>query len=132
MPGTAMGFVGSAVGRPGPAGGRQCGGRADADAGPLIRHTCVARASELRWPLHSRCRSSACALAASRRAWQCVSVGLPPHRASVLQGGHYIAYIKCGGGWYQCDDACVMEVDEATARSRDAYMLYYSLRGAAG
>lgn len=50
----------------------------------------------------------------------------------VLQGGHYIAYIKCGAGWYQCDDSCVVEVDEATARSRDAYMLYYSLRGAAG
>ncbi|KAK9841837.1 hypothetical protein WJX81_006458 [Elliptochloris bilobata] len=52
------------------------------------------------------------------------------HRG-VLQGGHYISYIKSGAGWYQCDDACVVEVDEATARSRDAYMLYYSLHGAA-
>jgi len=47
------------------------------------------------------------------------------------QGGHYIAYIRCGPAWYQCDDAAVVEVGEAVARSPDAYMLYYSLCGAA-
>lgn len=51
--------------------------------------------------------------------------------AGCVQGGHYISYVKCGAAWYQCDDACVVEVDEATAHSRDAYMLYYAHTGAA-
>ena len=42
-----------------------------------------------------------------------------------LQGGHYTAYIKCGSSWYECDDSWVVEVNEATACSSQAYMLYY-------
>lgn len=44
---------------------------------------------------------------------------------SVVQGGHYVAYIKCKSSWYLCDDGFVLEVDEATACSPSAYMLYY-------
>ncbi|BDA41148.1 probable ubiquitin carboxyl-terminal hydrolase 22 [Coccomyxa sp. Obi] len=46
------------------------------------------------------------------------------HRGN-LQGGHYVAYIKCKSSWYLCDDGFVLEVDEATACSPSAYMLYY-------
>ncbi|EIE26303.1 hypothetical protein COCSUDRAFT_58843 [Coccomyxa subellipsoidea C-169] len=46
------------------------------------------------------------------------------HRGN-LQGGHYVAYVKCGNSWYLCDDGFVLEVDEATACSPNAYMLYY-------
>ena len=51
--------------------------------------------------------------------------------ATNAQGGHYIAYVKCGELWYQCDDSCVVEVDEATARSAQAYMLFYRQHAAA-
>ena len=45
--------------------------------------------------------------------------------AAHVQGGHYVAYIKCGESWYLCDDGFVLEVDEATACAPNAYMLYY-------
>ncbi|KAK9810753.1 hypothetical protein WJX73_004987 [Symbiochloris irregularis] len=44
-----------------------------------------------------------------------------------LQGGHYIASIKCGQQWFQCDDAVVTAVDAAVAHSPHAYMLFYRL-----
>jgi hypothetical protein len=40
-------------------------------------------------------------------------------------GGHYIAYIKCGGCWYQCDDAYVNLVSEELVAACQAYMLFY-------
>lgn len=43
----------------------------------------------------------------------------------MLQGGHYIAYIKCGEQWFLCDDALVTAVDAAIAHSPHAYMLFY-------
>ena len=46
-----------------------------------------------------------------------------------MQGGHYIAYVKCADVWYECNDAVVVRVDEATARRASAYMLYYRQSG---
>ncbi|KAK9806173.1 hypothetical protein WJX72_004306 [[Myrmecia] bisecta] len=45
--------------------------------------------------------------------------------SGTLQGGHYIAFVRCGSQWYRCDDAFVTEVDEAEVQSCQAYMLYY-------
>jgi ubiquitin carboxyl-terminal hydrolase 22/27/51 len=36
-----------------------------------------------------------------------------------------VAYVKCSGSWYLCDDGFVLEVDEGTACAPNAYMLYY-------
>jgi hypothetical protein len=50
------------------------------------------------------------------------TAALPPAPAA---GGHYIAYIKCGGCWYQCDDAYVNLVPEELVAASQAYMLFY-------
>lgn len=51
--------------------------------------------------------------------------GVVSHRGD-MQGGHYVAYIKCEGFWYQCDDAYVTLVTEADVTKCEAYMLYYA------
>lgn len=56
---------------------------------------------------------------------------LPPTDAfarsfSVLQGGHYIAYVRARDGlWYLCDDALISRVSEDAVRGAQAYMLFY-------
>lgn len=52
-----------------------------------------------------------------------------PRALCVTQGGHYISYVKAGGAWYLCDDSFVLRVDEATACSPNAYLLYYRHSG---
>ena len=42
-----------------------------------------------------------------------------------VQGGHYVANVKCEGRWYQCDDALVTRIDEVAAHAPEAYMLFY-------
>ncbi len=43
----------------------------------------------------------------------------------MLQGGHYVSYVKCKDAWYLCDDNAVFQVDELTACCPSAYMLFY-------
>ena len=42
-----------------------------------------------------------------------------------VQGGHYVANVKCDGRWYQCDDALITRIDEVAAHAPEAYMLFY-------
>ena len=39
--------------------------------------------------------------------------------------GHYIAYVKANGSWFQCDDSTVTRVAAAKALSAGAYLLFY-------
>ena len=54
---------------------------------------------------------------------------VPVIHACTMQGGHYVAYVKVGGAWFLCDDSFVLQVDEATACSPNAYLLYYRQEG---
>ncbi len=46
------------------------------------------------------------------------------HRGK-MDGGHYIAFLKVDGLWYQCDDSWIVPVDVETVKKCQAYMLYY-------
>jgi len=40
-------------------------------------------------------------------------------------GGHYTAYVKNNGRWYDCNDSFVSEVSESSIVSSSAYLLFY-------
>jgi len=40
-------------------------------------------------------------------------------------GGHYTAYVKNDGRWYDCNDSFVSEVSESSIVSSSAYLLFY-------
>ncbi len=46
---------------------------------------------------------------------------------ALLQGGHYIVFLKCSSKWFECNDHRIDEVSEAVACSSQAYMLFYRL-----
>ena len=46
------------------------------------------------------------------------------HRGK-MDGGHYIAFLKVDGLWYQCDDSWIVPVEVETVKKCQAYMLYY-------
>ena len=48
--------------------------------------------------------------------------------SGVLEGGHYVAYVRRDGAWFLCDDAVVREADENEVKSSQAFMLFYKLR----
>mmetsp|Transcript_40590 Transcript_40590/g.114960 ORF Transcript_40590/g.114960 Transcript_40590/m.114960 type:complete len:787 (-) Transcript_40590:77-2437(-) len=50
------------------------------------------------------------------------------HRGK-MDGGHYIAFLKVDGQWYQCDDAWVVPVEAEVVKKCQAYMLYYKRKG---
>ncbi|KAL8440392.1 hypothetical protein Efla_000280 [Eimeria flavescens] len=54
-------------------------------------------------------------------------IGVNVH-AGELGGGHYYAYTKIRGQWYEFNDSCVTPVHEDKCHSADAYMLTYELR----
>ena len=45
--------------------------------------------------------------------------------SGVLEGGHYVAYVKRRGTWYLCDDASVEPVSQKRVLAAQAFMLFY-------
>ncbi len=45
-----------------------------------------------------------------------------------ITGGHYVAYVRCCGAWFCCDDAWVTLVEEREVAQAQAYMLFYTQR----
>ena len=41
-----------------------------------------------------------------------------------MPAGHYIAYVRCGDSWFQCDDSSVAPVAAAKVLSAGAYLLF--------
>lgn len=54
-------------------------------------------------------------------------IGVNVHSGE-LGGGHYYAYTKIRGQWYEFNDPCVTPVHEDKCHSPDAYMLTYELK----
>jgi ubiquitin carboxyl-terminal hydrolase 22/27/51 len=48
--------------------------------------------------------------------------------SGVLDGGHYIAYVRRYGEWFECDDAGISSVSVDTVKSTQAFMLFYAKR----
>lgn len=46
--------------------------------------------------------------------------------SGVLDGGHYIAYVKRRGDWFRCDDASVKSVGVDEVKRAQAFMLFYA------
>lgn len=42
-----------------------------------------------------------------------------------ITGGHYVAYVRCAGAWFLCDDAWITLVDEEEVAQAQAYMLFF-------
>ena len=47
------------------------------------------------------------------------------HLGHSIELGHYVAYVKRNGRWFECNDESVSEVRERTALSRNAYLVFY-------
>ncbi|XP_030544456.1 ubiquitin C-terminal hydrolase 22 [Rhodamnia argentea] len=45
--------------------------------------------------------------------------------SGMLESGHYVTYLRLRNQWYRCDDAWITEVDEATVRASQCYMIFY-------
>lgn len=45
--------------------------------------------------------------------------------SGMLESGHYVTYLRLHNQWYKCDDAWILEVDEATVRASQCYMIFY-------
>jgi ubiquitin carboxyl-terminal hydrolase 22/27/51 len=46
--------------------------------------------------------------------------------SGVLDGGHYIAYVKRRGDWFRCDDASIKSVGVDEVKRAQAFMLFYA------
>lgn len=44
-----------------------------------------------------------------------------------LCGGHYFAYVKLNGQWYNFNDTFVTTIEESQVNTKDAYLLFYQL-----
>ncbi|GAB66901.1 ubiquitin carboxyl-terminal hydrolase 2 [Plasmodium cynomolgi strain B] len=44
-----------------------------------------------------------------------------------LCGGHYFAYVKLNGQWYNFNDTFVTTIDESQVNTKNAYLLFYQL-----
>lgn len=45
--------------------------------------------------------------------------------SGTLESGHYVSFVRLRNQWYRCDDAWITEVDEATVRASQCYMIFY-------
>lgn len=45
--------------------------------------------------------------------------------SGMLESGHYVTFLRLHNQWYKCDDAWIMEVDEATVRASQCYLVFY-------
>ncbi|KMT16952.1 hypothetical protein BVRB_2g044210 isoform B [Beta vulgaris subsp. vulgaris] len=45
--------------------------------------------------------------------------------SGMLESGHYVTFLRLNNQWYKCDDAWILEVDEATVRASQCYMIFY-------
>ena len=52
--------------------------------------------------------------------------------SGVLEGGHYVAYVKRRGRWFLCDDASVEPVSETRVLEAQAFMLFYESETSTG
>ncbi|XP_061346897.1 ubiquitin C-terminal hydrolase 22 [Gastrolobium bilobum] len=45
--------------------------------------------------------------------------------SGTIESGHYVCFVRLRKQWYRCDDAWITEVDEATVRASQCYMIFY-------
>lgn len=54
-------------------------------------------------------------------------VGVLVHQGVNCDSGHYLAYTKCNGQWFKCNDSEVTKVDLKTVMKQQAYILMYQV-----
>lgn len=54
-------------------------------------------------------------------------VGVLVHQGSTCDSGHYLAYVRCNGQWFKCNDSEVTKVDLKTVMKQQAYILMYQV-----
>lgn len=54
-------------------------------------------------------------------------VSLLVHQGSTCDSGHYVAFSKHGGEWYQCNDSAITKVSVQTVMKQQAYILMYEV-----
>ena len=50
--------------------------------------------------------------------------GVVEHQGT-FEGGHYVAFVRLGGSWYQMNDSVVTRVEEADVFKAQAFLLFY-------
>lgn len=53
--------------------------------------------------------------------------GVLVHQGRTCDSGHYLAYVKCNGQWFKCNDSEVTKVDVKTVLKQQAYILMYQV-----
>lgn len=53
--------------------------------------------------------------------------GVLVHQGSTCDSGHYLAYVKCNGQWFKCNDSEISKVDVKTVLKQQAYILMYQV-----
>ena len=51
--------------------------------------------------------------------------GVIVHISPYSQAGHYVAFVKCRGQWFRCDDSVITEEKEHVVLSQNVYMVIY-------
>lgn len=54
-------------------------------------------------------------------------VGVLVHQGNTCDSGHYLAYTKCQGQWFKCNDSEITMVDVKTVLKQQAYILMYEV-----
>ena len=50
--------------------------------------------------------------------------GVVEHQGT-FEGGHYVAFVRLGGSWYQMNDSVVIQVEEEAVFKAQAFLLFY-------